>query len=342
MRHLLRRTTRFFPHCFSPWNTFTELVEEWLPKVIKTSRLISRWTEIFSINKPLPVLSNCVQKFCCIESLSLVQSIETFSHFLRNFLTLSFQLTEPSSEIEWPVFNNYFQKKFKSAPLLRPSHLPTVSVWAGKEQISHLIELALRAASSDAQRKFNPEISSFIPYSNQGLVLRNGHIFETIKGANPSFSSSTHSSPETKHFLDSLRQLLPFGTTQHGMLLIRITNFPHLPVSSVSNSELSTPWHTDKAKYGGVVFSTCLVGSSALLFAHKDESGRVCVAAPDSPGFLWVWQGTLMSDPFVHCVPNSRSARISITWRPFTCNDPSPPQTSTPSSPPVPHINIAV
>ena len=321
---------------------FTELVEDWLPKVVRTSRLISKWITILSLNKPLPVLSNSIQKFCCMESLSLVQSVETFSHFLRAFLFLSFQFAEPSNEIDWPVFSNYFQKQFKSAPLFLPSHLPRVSVWAHQDQINHLTDLALKAASSDTQRRFDPSVSGFTSFNNQGLVLRNGHIFETIKGANPPFSSSAHSSPETTHFLNSLRQLLPFGTTHHGMLLVRITNFSHLPLSTVNSSNLSTPWHTDKTSYGGVVFSTCLVGSSALLFAHKEEEGRVCVAAPDSPGFLWLWQGTLMSDPFIHCVPNSGSARISITWRPFTLNDPSPsqsPDLSSPPSPPIPHIN---
>ena len=321
---------------------FTELVEDWLPKVIRTSRLISRWTAIFALNKPLSVLSNCIQKFCCMESLSIIQSAETFSHFLRAFLVLSFNLTVPSNEIEWPVFGNYFQKQFKSAPLFRPSHLPRVSIWAHQEQINNLIELALSAAASDAQRKFDPLISSFTSFSNQGLVLRNGYIFETIKGASPSFSSTTHASPETKLFLNSLRQLLPFGTAHHGMLLVRITNFSHLPLSAVNNSNLSTPWHTDKPNYGGVVFSTCLVGSSSLLFAHKEEAGRVCVAAPDAPGYLWLWQGTLMTDPFVHCVPNSGSARISITWRPFTSRDPSPSKTPvpSPSPPPIPHTNV--
>ncbi len=119
--------------------------------------------------------------------------------------------------------------------------------------------------------KHTPHHTSFRPTKNQGLVLRDGVICERVEGfadfvAEPDqILPNTSTLSRTFELIKKLRSVLPYGTSNRGMLLIRVCNFEHMPQSKVSVMT-STPFHTDRKEYGDRIFGLCLTAGSLLVF----------------------------------------------------------------------------
>lgn len=295
-------------------------------------------------------------KLLAVESDNVSSKIPVLCPLLLDYLKLCLSHSESTMTL-WPVFRGwaFYDPKAPEPAAIPLSHPPFVSFHLSEVEVSNLIDLTLEAVRADSNLgACDPTVSSFIPFFNQGLILRDGYIFERIsKHGNtwqpPFFADSSNSSPQTSTLLSALRCILPLGPLSTGMILVRVTNFPQFPSTMVSQSSKTvTPWHCDKEEYGQDIFSLTLTGSSALVFAKgvtKQGNALVHTIAPDTAGFLWYWKGSILLHPFIHAVPQKNLPRISITWRPLTKNDvqhdlvwppetPNAPSISPPKEPP--------
>ena len=207
--------------------------------------------------------------------------------------------------------------------------------WRGlstPQELTLIRDLLIEGAFDDLKMSRTPQEAAFRQKFNQGLVLRSGFIFENNPHcAEPVETNPDGSSNKTFSALQRLKNLLPFATHNRGMTLVRITNIPLFPVTEVT-TDVITPPHKDDDRYGEHIYSLSLWASSALIFAKErnTQCPPVCIW-PDEVGTLSHFSNELRTD-FFHWVPNNRTPRVSITWRPFTIADLPPQHTAYPAS----------
>ena len=231
------------------------------------------------------------------------------------------------SRVEWPVFRGFdwYDINDPQVPLnITPPVVFKLNL--SPQDVCELIDLCLCAVREDLQHQgLKPQSSHFIHYPSQGAILRDGFICENVQGVqgHPFFHASPRQGSTVDKFIHSIRQLIPYGIQNRGMLLVRVTNFKSIPSTRVIRPE-ATPWHTDRTLYGTHIYSLSLRGVSNLVWSNVRDAGGVqtpVIVVPDLPGTMVYYSGAITQKPWLHMVPNTGQERISITWRPFPLNE---------------------
>ena len=232
------------------------------------------------------------------------------------------------SQLQWPVYLGKTWYKALVPLSVSPKYTPPVLINQNisPTEVSEIVDLCLQAIKEDLSSPPRaPDVSSFLVFSGQGVVLRTGFVFEKVKGlrGNPYFQAIPPKGSLTEALIQKLRAYLPFGVDKMGMLLVRATNIRDIPQTAATAGEV-TPWHTDLPQYGRKIYATALLGRSCLIWNNgtRDKGFRTpVVSVPDAPGTVTFYTGDMVVSPWVHCVPNSSLPRISVTWRPETDAD---------------------
>ena len=221
---------------------------------------------------------------------------------------------------------------FSDLPIIYPQHIPVL-------ECRSLASLAILAASEDLvnidTHKPDPNTATFVPIPGQGLVLREGYVVE----GNHRVSQAKPGSLTSK-FLEQIRKSLPLADTNKGMLLVRVTNIPCIPLSSVHSTEI-TPYHVDRPLYGEAVYGLSIMPGSCLVFKFSRNSAPTLIL-PDFEGMMYKFDSVLRHK-YVHGVPNTSVPRISVTWRPVTHYDllDKSNSSNTSSLPPPPPLSLS-
>ena len=187
---------------------------------------------------------------------------------------------------------------------------------------TELRNLCLEAAHDDLNHSHHfHDAARFIHKRGQGLVLREGFVFEQAEHMSvPEETYKDGTKCLTHTLIQRLRAVLPLGEKRKGMLLIRVTNIPQFSETIVSENCV-TPPHKDHHQYGDDIFGLSLWSDSVLCFGHeKCAKSPPVVVVPDLFGGLTYFGKTLRTK-YYHWVPNNRGPRISVTWRPSTDAD---------------------
>ena len=279
-------------------------------------------------NKPVNQLGAWLMKLIVVSKEGIYRNPSLFHNLLSAFFLYVTCNWSRWNEVEWPMFQQFHWYKSPN-PLncfLDDIQPPTViRLNITPQQIQGLCELCLAAVREDLQQRLSPEVSHFLYFEQHGVVLRDGWVAECVKGkrGNPFFLATPMQGTQVHSFIHELRNILPYGHQNKGMLLVRVTNFQDEPRTVVSANE-TTPWHTDRAEYGHEIFALTLCGVSSLIWSYDSESNShrtPYISVPDLPGSVVRYIGPIIRKPWVHMVPNSNRPRISVTWRPWTLAD---------------------
>ena len=316
--------------CSSVLGTYTyeiissETVNDVLSLWCRDSKLQKYWRKKFEKldieNKGLWLM-----KLLHLKGQGVHVDISPFCLVLKKWLAMN--ICEGWDNLTWPMFKG-FQWYTESNVLedtfrVRPPVIINMNL--NSDKIQRLISLCLEAVKEGLRCNDSPIVSRFIHFKDQGVVIRQGYVFEKVKGflGDPYFRATTIPGSQTELFMNELREVLPLGNTQVGMLLVRVSNFPEIKETMSSHPNV-TPFHTDREEYGCHIYATSLIGESGLVWGvktHVDSPPMPSIIMPDMPGITAYYTGNIVRRPWVHGVPNVNCKRISVTWRPYTRAD---------------------